>query len=184
MVLLGLQSVTAFDDIVQAHERGQLPPTVMWGSCPSRFDATQAPDNAHTAFMWEKVPFRLRGCADNWDAEATAHGHRMLDAWADYAPNLRDAVREHMIRPAHHIPKRLPNMRDGDLLVGSLGHGQVGYNRPFPGAGHYRGYLDRFIPVRFVLPPVREHHGATGLQLMAGDRRGPRVGLTGPAVPT
>ena len=65
----------------------------------------------------------------------------MLDAWADCAPNLRDAVREHMIRPVHHIPKLLPNMRDGDLLVGSLGHGQVGYNRPFPGAGHYRSYL-------------------------------------------
>ena len=141
MVLLGLQSVTDFDDIVRAHEQGQLPPRVMWGSCPSRFDATQAPDNAHTAFMWEKVPFRLRGHADNWDAEATAHGHRMLDAWADYAPNLRDVVRQHLIRPVHHIPKRLPNMRDGDLLVGSLGHGQVGYNRPFPGAGHYRGYL-------------------------------------------
>ena len=141
MVLLGLQSVTDFDDIVRAHERGQLPPTVMWGSCPSRFDATQAPGNAHTAFMWEKVPFRLRGHADNWDAEATAHGRRMFDAWADYAPNLRDVVRQYLIRPVHHIPKRLPNMRDGDLLVGSLGHGQVGYNRPFPGAGHYRGYL-------------------------------------------
>ena len=141
MVLLGLQSVTDFDDIVRAHEQGQLPPTVMWGSCPSRFDATQAPDNAHTAFMWEKVPFRLRGHAANWDAEATAHGHRMFDAWADYAPNLRDVVREHMICPVHHIPKRLPNMRDGDLLVGSLDHGQVGYNRPFLGAGHYRGYL-------------------------------------------
>ena len=141
MVLLGLQSATDFDDIVRAHEQGQLPPTVMWGSCPSRFDATQAPDNAHTAFMWEKVPFRLRGHADNWDAEATTHGHRMLDAWADYAPNLRDVVRQSMIRPVHHIPQLLPNMRDGDLLVGSLGHGQVGYNRPFPGAGHYRGYL-------------------------------------------
>ena len=131
MVLLGLQSVTDFDDIVRAHELGQLPPTVMWGSCPSRFDATQAPGNAHTAFMWEKVPFRLRGHADHWDAEAAAHGRRMFDTWADCAPNLRDVVRQYLIRPVHHIPKRLPNMRDGDLLVGSLGHGQVGYNRPF-----------------------------------------------------
>jgi phytoene dehydrogenase-like protein len=30
-------------------------------------------------------------------------------------------------------------MREGDLLVGAFGHGQVGYDRPFRGAGHYRG---------------------------------------------
>lgn len=29
-------------------------------------------------------------------------------------------------------------MREGDLLVGALDHGQIGYHRPFPGAGHYR----------------------------------------------
>ena len=33
-------------------------------------------------------------------------------------------------------------MREGDLLVGALAHGQTGYHRPFPGAGHYRTYLD------------------------------------------
>jgi phytoene dehydrogenase-like protein len=32
----------------------------------------------------------------------------------------------------------LPNMRRGDLLVGSFANGQVGYNRPFAGAGGYR----------------------------------------------
>ena len=33
-------------------------------------------------------------------------------------------------------------MHEADLLVGSLGKGQVGYDRPFPGAGHYRGHLE------------------------------------------
>ena len=174
MVLLGLQSVTDFDDIVRAHEQAQLPPTVMWGSCPSHFDATQAPDNAHTAFMWEKVPFRLRGHAANWDAEATAHGHRMIDAWADYAPNLRDVARDYMIRPVHHIPKLLPNMRDGDLLVGSLGHGQVGYNRPFPGAGHYRGYLEGLYLCGSCCHPSGNITGLPGYnawQVIAADLR-------------
>jgi len=35
----------------------------------------------------------------------------------------------------------LPNMREGDLLVGAFANGQVGYNRPFAGAGHYRSHL-------------------------------------------
>jgi phytoene dehydrogenase-like protein len=34
--------------------------------------------------------------------------------------------------------RTLPNMRRGDLLVGSFANGQIGYNRPFPGAGCYR----------------------------------------------
>ena len=29
-------------------------------------------------------------------------------------------------------------MRGGDLLVGSFAHGQIGWNRPFAGAGNYR----------------------------------------------
>jgi len=32
-------------------------------------------------------------------------------------------------------------MREGDLLVGAFTDGQVGSDRPFPGAGHYRGHL-------------------------------------------
>ena len=32
-------------------------------------------------------------------------------------------------------------MTAGDLLVGSFANGQVGWNRPFPGAGNYRTSL-------------------------------------------
>lgn len=155
MVIMGLESVTDFDDMVRAHEHGAIPPTVMWGSCPSRFDAQQAPEGQHTAFMWEKVPFRLRGAGGtdqgpdsssdwqaNWEAEAPTQARRMLSCWTRHAPNLQDAVGHMTIRPVHDIPRLLPNMHDADLLVGSLGDGQVGADRPFPGAGHYRGYLD------------------------------------------
>jgi phytoene dehydrogenase-like protein len=32
-------------------------------------------------------------------------------------------------------------MKYGDLLIGALSDGQTGYNRPFAGAGHYRGHV-------------------------------------------
>ncbi|MGY8827106.1 MAG: hypothetical protein ACKVJG_24850 [Candidatus Latescibacterota bacterium] len=54
---------------------------------------------------------------------------------------MRDAVLETFVRSPLDVERTLPNMRHGDLLVGSLGHGQVGYNRPFVGAGHYRAHL-------------------------------------------
>jgi phytoene dehydrogenase-like protein len=43
MMILGLEDVAQFHDIVAAHERGEIPRTVMWGACPTQFDPSQAP---------------------------------------------------------------------------------------------------------------------------------------------
>ena len=65
----------------------------------------------------------------------------MLGVWAEYAPNLKDAMLDWFARSALDTERTLPNMQDGDLLVGAFTNGQIGYNRPFAGAGHYRGHL-------------------------------------------
>jgi phytoene dehydrogenase-like protein len=65
----------------------------------------------------------------------------MLELWRARAPNLDGAVIDSFTRSALDTERGLPNMRDGDLLVGAFTHGQVGADRPFPGAGHYRGHL-------------------------------------------
>jgi phytoene dehydrogenase-like protein len=139
MVILGLERSSQFHDIVAAHERGEVPPTVLWGSCPTLFDPSQAPADRHTAFMWEKLPYALRGDPRNWDAARDAHGREVLDVWTRFAPNLAGgAVLDGFARSPLDTERALPNMRHGDLLVGSFAHDQVGYNRPFAGAGQYR----------------------------------------------
>ena len=67
MVIMGLDHVDQFGDIVRHHEAGTIPPTVMWGACPTLFDPSQAPPGRHTAFMWEKLPYRVHGDPGNWD---------------------------------------------------------------------------------------------------------------------
>ncbi|MCW5976539.1 MAG: NAD(P)/FAD-dependent oxidoreductase [Bryobacteraceae bacterium] len=141
MTILGLDHAAQFSEIVSCHEAGAIPPTVMWGSCPTRFDPSQAPAGFHTAFMWEKLPYRLRGDPRNWDSERELHARRMLDVWTEYAPNLREATLDWFAQSPLDTERALPNMREGDLLVGALSHGQTGYNRPFAGAGRYRGYI-------------------------------------------
>ena len=138
MVILGLEHFEQFHDIVRHHEEGRIPPTVMWGATPTLFDPSQAPAGAHTAFMWEKLPYRLRGDARNWDAERDRHGAQMLKVWTEYAPNLADAASGWFARSPLDTERSLPNMREGDLLVGSFANGQIGYDRPFRGAGQYR----------------------------------------------
>jgi phytoene dehydrogenase-like protein len=140
MVILGLAKMEQFFEMVEAHARGEIPSTIMWGGCPTIFDPSQAPPGRHTAFMWEKLPYALHGDAKNWDTAQEAHGRAMLDLWARFAPNLADEanVLDMFTRSPLDTERMLPNMRGGDLLVGSLAHGQVGYNRPFAGAGQYR----------------------------------------------
>lgn len=139
MVILGLERFSQFEDIVAAHERGEIPPTVAWGACPTVFDPSQAPPGRHTAFLWEKMPYALKGSATNWEAAQAVQGEQMLEVWSQFAPNLKTgAVLDWFTRSPLDTERRLPNMYGGDLLVGSLAHGQAGYNRPFPGAGCYR----------------------------------------------
>jgi phytoene dehydrogenase-like protein len=141
MVIMGLDHVDQFHEIVRHHEAGTIPPTVMWGACPTLFDPSQAPPGRHTAFMWEKLPYRLHGDPANWDGARDAHGEEMLKLWRQYAPNLADAVIGSFTRSPLDVERCLPNMREGDLLVGAFTNGQVGFDRPFRGAGTYRTHL-------------------------------------------
>jgi len=142
MVILGLEGFEQFPSIVAHHEKGNIPSTVMWGCCPTHFDPTQAPEGKHVAFMWEKLPYYLRGDAANWDVAREQHGQEMFDLWAEFAPNLKDATINKFVRSPLDTERAYPNMREGDLLLGAFTNGQIGYNRPFPGAGHYRGNVD------------------------------------------
>lgn len=137
MVILGLHHIDQFREIVAAHEAGRMPESrVMWGSCPTVFDPTQAPAGHHTAFLWEKLPYPL-----DWDREKDAHARRMLALWARYAPNLETDLLGYTVGSPLDTERTFPNMHGGDLLIGALSHGQTGYHRPFEGAGQYRGYL-------------------------------------------
>jgi len=142
MVILGLDHVDQFHDIVRHHEAGTIPPTVMYGASATQFDPSQAPAGKHTAFMWEKLPFHLHGNSLNWDEAQHEHGRMMFDLWSRYAPNLASATIDRFTKTPLENVRILPNMFEGDLLVGAFTNGQMGYHRPFLGAGHYRGYLD------------------------------------------
>ncbi|MBX3514391.1 MAG: NAD(P)/FAD-dependent oxidoreductase [Xanthobacteraceae bacterium] len=141
MVIMGLDHVDQFGDIVRHHEAGTVPDTVMWGATPSLFDPTQAPAGRHAAFMWEKLPYHLHGDPASWDAYKDKHGEKMLALWRRHAPNLEGAVIDAFTRSPLDVERELPNMREADLLIGAFTNGQIGHDRPFPGAGSYRAHI-------------------------------------------
>ncbi|MBX3519121.1 MAG: NAD(P)/FAD-dependent oxidoreductase [Xanthobacteraceae bacterium] len=141
MVIMGLDHVDQFGDIVRHHEAGTVPNTVMWGATPSLFDPAQAPAGKHAAFMWEKLPYHLHGDPQSWDAYKDKHGEKMLALWRKHAPNLEGAVIDAFTRSPLDVERELPNMREADLLIGAFTNGQIGHDRPFPGAGSYRAHI-------------------------------------------
>jgi phytoene dehydrogenase-like protein len=142
MTILGMEDWQQFHEIVAAHQQGEIPRTVMWGAVPTLFDSSQAPTGRHTAFMWEKLPYALHGDARQWQQHATKHAQDMLALWTQFAPNLADSVISHFERSPLDTERDLPNMRRGDLLVGSFANNQVGAHRPFAGAGNYRTAIE------------------------------------------
>jgi len=141
MVILGLNHVDDYLAMVEAHVAGKQPPAIMWGSCPTRFDPSQAPVGQHTAFMWQKMPYHLGGDPTSWDRERDRVGEEMIDVMATHSSGLRDTIIDHFVRSPLDVERTFPNMKHGDLLIGAFTNGQIGHDRPFEGAGHYRGHL-------------------------------------------
>ena len=116
-------------------------------------------------FLWEKLPYALRGDPSNWAREKEAHGVRLLEFWRELSPNLgRGIIADQFVFSPADTEIALPNMRRGDLLVGSFANNQVGYNRPFAGAGCYRTPVARPVSVRRLDPSRRQHHRPVRLQ--------------------
>ena len=142
MAIMGLDHVDRYLEMVDAHVDGRHPPTIMWGSCPTVFDPSQAPEGGHTVFVWQKTPYRIKGDGANWDAESEGVGEQMYEQLCRYAPNVRDATLDRFVRSPLDVERTFPNMRHGDLLIGAFTNGQMGYDRPFAGAGHYRTHIE------------------------------------------
>jgi phytoene dehydrogenase-like protein len=142
MVIMGIDHSDTFLDLVRCHDEGVMGPTVLWGGTPTVLDPSQAPAGHHTAFMWEKTPYALRGSSSNWIDEKPKHAKRMLELWCQYAPNLRTAIIDSFAQSPHETAIHNPNMREADVLIGAFKSGQIGIGRPFAGAGDYRTFLD------------------------------------------
>lgn len=139
MTIIGLESLEQFHQILSAHDRGEFPPTVAWGATPTQFDSSQASNGRHVSFMWEKLPYRLHGDALNWEEQRDRHAIQLLQKWKQYAPNIdgQNLLDQFSLSPLD-TESTLPNMAEGDLLIGSFANGQIGHDRPFTGAGRYR----------------------------------------------
>ena len=135
MVILGLERFEQFHEIVAAHERGEIPADRHVGRVPDAVRSRARRRRASTPrSCGRSCPTPCTATPRTGTREKDAHGQAMLELWAQFAPNLaRAPCSTAFTRSPLDTERTLPNMRRGDLLVGSFANGQIGYNRPFAG---------------------------------------------------
>lgn len=103
------------------------------------FDPSDAPDGCYTGLMRQFAPIDIgRGGIEAWDEMANPYGERCIDAWADYAPNIRNAVIEWVPYTPLDISRRMVNMVRGDWMGGLIDLDNLLTERPCPDLSQYR----------------------------------------------
>jgi phytoene dehydrogenase-like protein len=98
---------------------------------PTLFDRSQGPGGFHTAGFWQFVPYEVDGRdPEYWNEIKESYFDRILDRWAEYAPNM---TRENVVHRYSYTPldnaRAIINMVRGDDHMGTYSGGQVGIGR-------------------------------------------------------
>ncbi|MGH9299026.1 MAG: phytoene desaturase family protein, partial [Acidimicrobiales bacterium] len=144
------------------------PPDVigLQAAYPTIHDPARAPKGRHVLLAWQFAPYDLQaGGPEGWDAIKGAYMEKILDRWAEYAPNLRrdsgNIIYSFPQTPAD-TEASLQNMREGDFHVGALIPSQLGANRPFPEVSGYRTPVERLYLTGAPTHPSGNITGAPG----------------------
>lgn len=134
---VGFETVSDFDALFASIRNGQLPEPRFYASCPTLFDSKQAPDNFHTAFLWQPAPFKLDG--KNWDDVKEEYAKKCLAKWQSIAPNMNDKnILKYKVYTPEDIEKKIPSMCRGGVFLGRMTQDQIDYFRPMPECSQYR----------------------------------------------
>ena len=119
---------SAFEEV----QAGQVPKIIQFGSgALSELDPSQAPHGRATTYAWHIMPERpdIAQFGDDYERFKTEFADRIIETWARYCPNMtRDNILGQHVYTAREYVVELPNMRNGDFMMGAFNAEQVMYN--------------------------------------------------------
>ncbi|HEX7397627.1 MAG TPA: NAD(P)/FAD-dependent oxidoreductase [Propionibacteriaceae bacterium] len=136
-----LQELNADFDAVRA---GRLPEPKPNAAVNSLYDPTDAPAGCFTGLLRQFAPFSIaQGGEGEWESLGRWYGHRCIEAWRRYAPNLTDdSIIDWVPYTPQEITQKLPNMVRGDWMMGEVSLANMLDQRPLPELGQYRTPVD------------------------------------------
>jgi phytoene dehydrogenase-like protein len=142
----------AFQDAKQG--RGAVRP-FSDGCIPTVFDRTLAPEGVHVMSLF------TQWCPHEWveaphTEELEAYADRMVDCYADLAPNLKGAILHREVIGPWHMEQEY-GLIGGNIFHGELSADQLFHMRPAPGYADYRS------PIAGLYQASSATHGGGGV---------------------
>jgi phytoene dehydrogenase-like protein len=105
-------------------------------TCPTVYDGSLAPSGRHTMGIFlQYAPYTLRDA--NWDDLREPYGDCVLETIAEYAPNMRNIVRERQVLTPLDLERRF-GISGGNIFHGEMSLDQMFFLRPVGGWARYR----------------------------------------------
>ncbi len=134
---------------------------VMSVQIPSVYDRTLVPRGGHVMSIWvQYAPVKPNG--GEWtDALARQAGEMLIGTLEQYAPNIRDVIRDWVCFTPADIERRV-GMTDGNIRHIDMVAGQLLNQRPLPGWSDYRTPIENLYLCGADTHPGGEVTGAPG----------------------
>jgi phytoene dehydrogenase-like protein len=105
-------------------------------TCPTIYDPALAPAGKHIMGIFlQYAPYTLRDAG--WDELREPYGDRILEVIAEYAPNMREIVRERQVLSPLDLERRF-GITGGNIFHGEMSLDQMFVLRPVAGWARYR----------------------------------------------
>ena len=105
-------------------------------TCPTIYDPSLAPEGRHIMGIFlQYAPYTLRDAS--WDDLREPYGDRILEVIAEYAPNMRNIVRERQVLSPLDLERRF-SISGGNIFHGEMSLDQMFFLRPVAGWARYR----------------------------------------------
>jgi phytoene dehydrogenase-like protein len=127
---------------------------------PSLTDSSVAPPGKHVMSCFvQYAPYHLK--QGTWDEQREAFGDAVIDAIAEYAPNIRDIILHRQVLTPLDI-ERTFGLTEGNIFQGELTLEQLFFLRPVPGWAQYTTPVERLYMCGSATHPGGGIMGAPG----------------------
>ena len=127
---------------------------------PSLTDPSVAPPGKHVMSCFvQYAPYHLR--SGTWDDRREEFGDLVIDAIAEFAPNIRERIRDRQVLTPLDLEREF-GLSEGNIFQGELTLEQLFFLRPAPGYADYRTPLRRLYMCGSATHPGGGIMGAPG----------------------
>jgi phytoene dehydrogenase-like protein len=127
---------------------------------PSVYDRTLVPNGGHVMSIWVQYA-PVNPVDGSWDELREQTGEGLIDVMAQYAPNIREVIRDWVLFTPLDIERRV-GMTDGNIRHIDMIAGQLFNQRPLPGWADYKTPVDGLYLCGAGTHPGGEVTGAPG----------------------